>query len=301
MDLNFVLNDSPSTSNPSLRNADTTFNIESSTYKPKPAQHAENSAVFPHHNPSPEPPLPQIVQAYNPYQHQQGHYPTISSRSSYSGPSLQSSTAGTSPLDKPMAVSNAEGMAYANMGNEGGEFPNGSSSFLGRHLPPLTGIHPHTSALSAPTEGPLSPHSASYHYHNQTNTDAGYFPTTSSQAYPYGQPQQQYQLPIYTSSQQTHSHGYDPLLNFAEVAMGTATPSGRRSLEVEAAAEALAGRRESSGSLRQGDNVSRISKVEGDRAISSSQIDRSSQVDKPSGKTPSHTDIEYVPDPFLLL
>lgn len=178
------------------------------------------------------------------------------------------------------------------MNAEDGDPPAGS---FGRHLPPLTSVHSHASALG---EGPLSPHSAPHHYHHQNGSDAGYFPPT----YPYGQ---RCQLPTFASPQQTNNHNYEnTLLIFAKVAVGTATPSGRRSLEVEAAAEVLAGRRGSGGSSGRSDNVVRIAQAEQNRTARSINLDgnKSSQLDKSSGGVSSHhADIEYVPDPFPLL
>lgn len=294
MDLNFVLNDNST----SPRTADTAFNIETTTYKFGPVQHAENPTGFIRHNPTSEIPV------YNPY-HQSGHYSALSARSSYSGPSLQSSTAATSPLEmsmsaKSLANLNAENQGYSAMNSEDGDLSSGN---FGRHLPPLTSVHSQSSTLSVSGEGPLSPHSASHHYHHQNGLDTGYFPP-SSHGYTYGHHQQPYQLPIFATPQPTHNHSYDnALLTFAEVAMGTATPGGRRSLEAEAAAEALTGRRGSDGALRRNENVAHIIRMEQERAARSINLggNASSQFDKASRGMPSHADIEYVSDPFPLL
>lgn len=298
MDLNFVLNDNPT----SPRTADT-FNIETNTYKFGPVQNAENPTGFTRHNPASEIPLSLVYN--NPYHH---HYSTLSARSSYSGPSLQSSTAATSPLEmsmsaKSLANLNAENQGYSAMSSEDGDLPTGS---FGRHLPPLTSVHSQSSTLSVSGEGPLSPHSASHHYHHQNGLDGGYFPPPSSHGYTYGHHHQQhYRLPIFTTSQHTHSHSYDnALLTFAEVAMGTATPGGRRSLEAEAAAEALTGRRGSDGTLRRNDNPSRVLRRE-ETAARSINLDGnvSCQLEKLSGEVSSHADIECVSDafPYFLL
>lgn len=299
MDLNFVLNDNPT----SPRTADTAFNIETTTYKFGPVQHAENPTGFICHNPTSEIPVSSV---YNPYHHQSGHYSTFSARSSYSGPSLQSSTAATSPLEmsmsaKSLANLNAENQGYSAINLEDGDLSTGS---FGRHLPPLTSVHSQSSTLSVSGEGPLSPHSAPHHYHHQNGLDAGYFPPSSSHGYTYGHHQQPYQLHVFAASQPTHNHGYDnALLTFAEVAMGTATPGGRRSLEAEAAAEALTGRRGSDGTLRRNENVAHIIRMEQERAVRNINLNGnlSSQLDKASRGVSSHADIEYVPDSFPLL
>lgn len=81
--------------------------------------------------------------------------------------------------------------------------------------------------------------------------------------------------------------------------MGTATPGGRRSLEVEAAAEALASRRGSSGSSKHSDSVPRVAKVEQKKIVGNSEThgNVSAQPDRSSGNASPHADIEYVAYP----
>lgn len=295
MDLNFVLNDSST----SPRTAETTFNIGTTTYEFGPVQHAENPASFIRQNPTSETPQSLV---YNHYHHQSGQYSALSARSSYSGPSLQSSTAATSPLEismsaKSLANLNAENQGYSAMNSEDGD-----ASYR-RHLPPLNSVHLHpsttTTTLSASGEGPSSPHSATHHYHHQNGSDAGYFPPVSSRSYTYAQNQKQqpYQLPIYSASQHTHNRSCgNSLLTLAEAAMETATPGGRKSLEAEAAAEALTGRRASDGTLRYNDNIARvIRKEEQEKAARSINLggNTSSWVNKPGGVL-THVDTEYV-------
>lgn len=292
MDLNFVLNDCST----SPRTAETTFNIGTTTYEFGPVQHAENPAGFIRQNPTSEIPLPLV---YNPYHHQSGQYSALSARSSYSGPSLQSSTAATSPLEISMSAKslvnlNAENQGYSAINSEDGD-----ASYR-RHLPPLNSahLHPSTTTLSASGEGPSSPHSASHHYHHQNGSDAGYFPPASSHTYTYAQNQQHYQLPIYSTSQHTHNRSCgNSLLTLAEAAMETATPGGRKSLEAEVAAEALTGRRASDGTLRYNDNIARvIREEEQERAARSINLggNMSSRLNKPGGMS-AHVDIEYTP------
>lgn len=290
MDLNFVLNDSPT----SPRTADTAFNIGANTYKFGPVQHAEIPAGFVRQNPASEIPLSLV---YNPYHHQTGQY---SARSSYSGPSLQSSTAATSPLEisvsaKSLANLNAENQGYSAMNSEDGD-----ASYR-RHLPPLNNVHSHPSTtLSVSGEGPSSPHSASRHYHHQNGSDTGYFPPASSHTYTYAQNQQQqhYQLPIFSTSQHTRNS----LLTLAEAAMETVTPSGRKSLEAEAAAEALTGRRTSDGALGYCDNIARVAQKDQEKAARSTNLggNMSSRLNNPGGVS-TQADIEYVADLSLLI
>lgn len=292
MDLNFVLNDSPT----SPRTADTAFNIGTNTYKFGPVQHAEIPTGFVRQNPASEIPLSLV---YSPYHHQTGQY---SARSSYSGPSLQSSTAATSPLEisvsaKSLANLNAENQGYSAMNSEDGD------ASYSRHLPPLNNIHSHPSTtLSVSSEGPSSPHSASRHYHHQNGSDTGYFPPASSHTYPYAQNQQQhYQLPIFSTPQHTRSCG-NSLLTLAEAAMETATPGGRKSLEAEAAAEALTGRRASDGALGYCDDIARVARKDQEKAARSTDLggNMSSRLNNP-GSASTQADIKYVSDPSLLL
>lgn len=181
-----------------------------------------------------------------------------------------------------------ETLVYSVSHNEASEIATGpNSSFPGRLLPPLNSV---VSSQPAPSEGALSPHSTTHHYSNQNSPDVGYFPSTISHPYSYGQHQQSYQPHGFASSQQMHGHGYDTLLSFAEVAMGTATPGGRRTLEVEAATEA-ASRRGSGGSLRLCDaGVCGSSS----HIMGQSTMATSSRVDRLDGSQLFQVDIEYV-------
>ncbi|KAH0612144.1 uncharacterized protein H6S33_010196 [Morchella sextelata] len=265
MDINFVLNNSPSSNIPQ-RSADTAFSNSSirgtSGYKNRPqdhmAQNIENSPVQ-SRSPTDE---HHFTPAYRDYQSNSNNQSTISSRSSYSGPSLQS-TAATSPLEIPMAAhhhhsnatSSAENSYTNDKINESTISP--GSSFPGRLLPPLSNNNHPISANPNSSEVALSPRSTSHHYHHQTS-DISYFSSSPSSSYvAFTQQQQQYQSSAYPPPPQNHGP-YDTLLSFAEVAMGASTVHGRRSLEVEAA-EALAGRRGSGSSLRHSDHNIRTS------------------------------------------
>lgn len=265
MDINFVLNNSPS-SNVPHRSADTVFSSSSigdtSGYKNRLQDHMvqniENPPVL-SRSPTDE---HHFTPAYREYQPSSNNQSTISSRSSYSGPSLQS-TAATSPLETPMAVhhhhpnaaSSAENSYTNDKINEPAISP--GSSFPGRLLPPLNNNNNHPiSAISSSAEVALSPRSIPHHYHHQASDNCSYFSPAASSSYVAFTQQQQYHSPVYQPSQQNHA-GYDALLSFAEVVMGAATPSGRRSLEVEAEAEA--GRRGSGSSLRHSDHSVRSS------------------------------------------
>ncbi|RPB02475.1 hypothetical protein L873DRAFT_1673273 [Choiromyces venosus 120613-1] len=258
MRINSLLNEGPS-SDPNTVNLGNT-----STYKATQSVHTPTDVGFSLHHVShntsgAEPAASQLPLHYSPHQKSTNiSRGTISSRSSYSGPSLHSSTAATSPLEASMPPLSATNDRSGHSGqiHEIAETVSGTgSSFPERTLPPLPTMVPSGPPGLVACDGPLSPHSTG-HYPHQTGTEMGYFPSSrvfyqdqSSQ-----QPQQ-YPQPFFPQQSPEHILS-NALMNFAVVAMETATPVGRKNLEMEAAAEA--GRRQSGESFAE-DSIRRNS------------------------------------------
>ncbi|CUS15277.1 unnamed protein product [Tuber aestivum] len=247
MRINSLLNEGPS-SDPHTVNLGNT-----STYRAAQSIHTPTDVGFSLHHISHgtsgvEPTSSQLPLHYSPHQQSTNlSRGTISSRSSYSGPSLHSSTAATSPLEAPMPPISAtnDRLGHSGQIHETAETASGTgSSFPGRTLPPLITMVPSGPPGSVVCDGPLSPHSTG-HYPHQTGTEIGYF--SSSRGFYQGQsPQQSQQYPQPFFPQQPHEHvRSNALMNFAVVATETATPVGRKNFEMGAAAEA--GRRQSGG------------------------------------------------------
>lgn len=78
--------------------------------------------------------------------------------------------------------------------------------------------------------------------------------------------------------------------------METAMPSGRKSLEAEAAAEALTGPRMSDEALGYGDNISHVARKDQEKAARTTNLggNMSSRFNNPGGVS-TQADIEYVP------
>ncbi|CAZ82340.1 unnamed protein product [Tuber melanosporum] len=259
MRINSLLNEGPS-SDPHTVNLGNT-----STYKAPQSIHTPTDPGFllhhvSHNTSGAEPAASQLPSHYSPLQQPTNlSRGTISSRSSYSGPSLHSSTAATSPLEASMpplsAAANDRSGHSARIHETTETASRTGSSFPGRTLPPLTTMVPSGPPGSIACDGPLSPHSTG-HYPHQNGTEMSYF--SSSRGFYQGQsPQQSQQYPQPLFPQQSHEHvRSNALMNFAVVAMETATPVGRKNLEMEAAAEA--GRRQSGGSFAE-DSIRRNS------------------------------------------
>ncbi|PWW72410.1 hypothetical protein C7212DRAFT_232398 [Tuber magnatum] len=247
MRINSLLNEGPS-SDPHTVNPGNT-----STYKAAQSIHTPTDAGFSlhrisHNTSGVEPAASQLPLHYSPHQQSTNlSRGTISSRSSYSGPSLYSSTAATSPLEAsmPSISTTNDRPGHSGQIHETVETVSGTGpSFPGRTLPPLTPMVPSGPPGSVVCDGPLSPHSTG-HYPHQTGVEMGYF-SSSRGFYQAQSPQQSQQYPQPFFPQQSHEHARsNALMNFAVVAMETATPIGRKNLEMEAAAET--GRRQSGG------------------------------------------------------
>ncbi|KAF8538527.1 hypothetical protein BDD12DRAFT_885028 [Trichophaea hybrida] len=210
-------------------------------------------------------------QPYLPFMNVYREHPA-SSRGPYSGPSANSSTGATSPLETSIT-----------------QQPNSSMSWIGGKPimhhdiapPPISGrtqqqqplnvLPPFTTLVNMPQptatmvsipEGVTSP--PSNHQHHSPQTDNGYLGAASYQTQ-YARSKNHYQHQqlhtqshiSYTSQGQSISSGgnADSLMRFAAVAMESATLGGRHNLEEVAAAEVLTGQRGSMGSSIDGDGV----------------------------------------------
>ncbi|KAL7269734.1 hypothetical protein RUND412_007588 [Rhizina undulata] len=247
----------------------------SSAYDPSPSSSAAAFTVKPHptietlihHHPrstsstsSPSELLSH--EPYSPYEQATSHSrePTISSRSSYSGPSLNPSTAATSPSEQampPLHVSNSSRKKSLHSPKENRDMtPSQSSSFSGRTLPSLTAIFSNMSTSLPPNgESAVSPHSSTPVY--PYGPDTSYFASSYALAATMNSNETyaQYQPPHHYHPYQQHRHNdnNNSLMSFAEVATEL---GGRRNLELAAAAEVLTGRGGGTCTIRQAENVS---------------------------------------------
>ncbi|KAI5795124.1 hypothetical protein EDC01DRAFT_73086 [Geopyxis carbonaria] len=222
--------------------------------------------------------------AYSPYQ-QSYRERTSSTRSSYSGPSINSSTAATSPLEISLPPSHDAVLSGGRLSHDDSigrpQFPGRDQPQpLQRILPPFTslmnGVH---QPVARADGGAVSPRSGGFPQQPQSGQQSGYFPTTSQPTpfqpyYPFSHG--------HSRSLSVNTGKFNTLMSLADVAMENATVEERRgSDEVIAAAKLLARRNGSGGEQR-------IGKVHSDEHVYG-QIEAQSRVDSHHNIDPSIT------------
>jgi len=278
MRIGCLLNDSPPDSpatDPGAHPTSNTGNLEHCSVQPAVAiKETLVNDTTPSSVPSPSDPLMGPNQPYLLFQ-QAYRERTASSRRSYSGPSANSLTGATSPLEISITQRSNNVPWFGRKPTihddivpppiSGRTQQQQQPLSLPRVLPPFTTFvnMPQPTTMIVPiAEGATSPQSN--HQHHSPQTDNGYFGVTSH-ATQYIRAKDHYQRQqlhtqshvSYTSQDRpTSSAGNaDPLMRFAAVAMESATLGGRQNLEEVAAAEVLTGQRGNMGSSIDGNSV----------------------------------------------